>query len=176
MSEIMISLYEFFQENWAKLLLIITTPIVGGISIWQLLMFFVNLVKNNTAKKYFKPLSAKYDEIKTEFEKMQDSFKEMIAEFKAENTNNIKTVIANFVASYENTKKQIYQDIINNDDNLACQIADSKETVVELDHDESLLKEENNIVQDLEIDDKVVNVVPLEDNKTEKSIDNGEIL
>ena len=143
MSNTMISLYEFFQENWAKLLLIITTPIVGGISIWQLLMFFVNLVKNNTAKKYFKPLSAKYDEIKVEFEKMQDSFKTMIAEFKAENTDNIKAVIADFMASYENTNKLIYNDIINSDDTLK-ELNEETTTTVILDNEEQDVKEEPN--------------------------------
>lgn len=143
MSDTMISLYEFFQENWVKLLLIITTPIVGGISIWQLLMFFVNLVKNNTAKKYFKPLSAKYDEIKAEFENMQISFKEMINEFRAENTQNIKVVIADFMATYENTKKSIYNDIINTDDTLKELNAETSTTVV-LDNEEQDVKEESN--------------------------------
>lgn len=143
MSDTMISLYEFFQANWAKLLLIITTPIVGGISIWQLLMFFVNLVKNNTAKKYFKPLSTKYAEIKAEFEKMQDSFKTMIAEFKAENADNIKAVIADFMASYENTKKLIYNDIINADDTLK-ELNEETSTIVVLDNEEQDVKEEPN--------------------------------
>lgn len=171
MSDTMISLYEFFQANWAKLLLIITTPIVGGISIWQLLMFFVNLVKNNTAKKYFKPLSAKYAEIKTEFEKMQASFKEMINEFKTENTENIKVVIADFMATYENTKKLIYNDIINADDTLK-ELNEETSTTIVLDNEEQDVKEEPN--NDTE---SASNDSPLRKEETkEENVSVGEML
>ena len=171
MSDTMISLYEFFQANWAKLLLIITTPIVGGISIWQLLMFFVNLVKNNTAKKYFKPLSAKYDEIKAEFENMQISFKEMINEFRAENTENIKVVIADFMAEYENTKKLIYKDIVNTDDTLK-ELNEERSAIVVLNNEEQDVKEEPNNDTESALND----ISSKKEDVKEENVNEGEML
>ena len=172
MSEQMTYVFDFIRENWAKVLLIITTPIVGGISIWQLLMFFVNLVKDNTAKKYFKPSSAKYKKKKKEFEAMQESFKIMLAEFKAENTNNIKTVIAEFMASYEETKRLIYNDIVNVDDELLNQLPEQSSIDIQL--DDKLNNSNKDIEDSIENPEQITD--SNESNQLEDKIQSGEML
>lgn len=103
---------DILRDNWAKVLLWITTPIISGISLWQLLSFFINLIKNRTAKKYMMPL-------KNEIEKIMqniDGFKGEISSIFAEKVEEYsKQLMAQFNELADKTqarKQEIYEEIV----------------------------------------------------------------
>jgi len=116
MNETLITIFEYFQVNWYKILLVLTTPIIGGLSAWQIFAFFIKLVKNNTAKKYFQPLKENYNEIKVLYNDLSTQMLDIFNKLKEENVDTIKRVIAEFMASYESVKQQIYNDIVNSEE------------------------------------------------------------
>ena len=66
MTEFFTQLSDLIQNNLGQVILILTTPVVGSVTIGMLIGFFTNLIKNRTAKKYTKPALEKYAELKAE--------------------------------------------------------------------------------------------------------------
>ena len=131
MTEFFTQLSDLIQNNLGQVILILTTPVVGSVTIGMLIGFFTNLIKDRTAKKYTKPAIEKYNELKAEISALPGQFKAMLEEFNKNNIGQVKLTYAELQAEYEKAKRELCNDIANENDTVAPKVIEFKNTVVE---------------------------------------------
>lgn len=103
---------DFVSQNWDKILLWITAPVVSGLSVWQLFKLVITIVRNFTAKRYSKPLEAKYNELKAQIDnfvnQVNELFKEEVKQFSLDMQEQFNNVMLN----YTNQKQAIYDKLV----------------------------------------------------------------
>ena len=103
---------DVLRDNWAKVLLWITAPVVGGVSLWQLFSFLVGLIKNHTAKKYTKPLKNEFNELKKSIEQFKTDVSNILAEKVEEYSKQLMAQFNELADKTQARKQQIYEEII----------------------------------------------------------------
>ena len=131
MTEFFTQLSDLIQNNLGQVILILTTPVVGSVTIGMLIGFFTNLIKNRTAKKYTKPAIEKYNELKAEISALPGQFKTMLEEFNKNNIGQVKLTYAELQAEYEKAKRELCNDIANENYTVAPKVIEFKNTVVQ---------------------------------------------
>lgn len=103
---------DFVSQNWDKILLWVTTPVVSGLSVWQLFKLIITIIRNFTAKRYSKPLEAKYNELKAQIDnfvnQVNELFKEEVKQFSLDMQEQFNNVMLN----YTNQKQAIYDKLV----------------------------------------------------------------
>lgn len=150
-------LADILSNNWEQVLLIIGTPVVGGVTIWKIGSIFVKLIQNWTAKKY----TAKQKEYTERIEKAINGIKvELVEDVKEEIKGYADSVMNTFNELQEKTqatKQAIYNEIF--DKQMEVQeivqdvVKDVKEEVQEVaqevEEEQPQLEEETKKVVDL---------------------------
>lgn len=131
MTEFFTQLSDLIQNNLGQVILILTTPVVGSVTIGMLIGFFTNLIKNRTAKKYTKPAIEKYNELKAEISALPGQFKEMLDEFNKNNLGKVRTTYVELQAEVEKAKQELYKDIANADDGITPKVEEIQTKVIE---------------------------------------------
>lgn len=131
MTEFFTQLSDLIQNNLGQVILILTTPVVGSVTIGMLIGFFTNLIKNKTAKKYTKPAIEKYEQLKAEISALPEQLKGMLDEFNKANLEQVRVTYAELQAEYEKAKRELCNDIANEEDVIAPKVIEFKNTVVE---------------------------------------------
>lgn len=103
---------DVLRDNWAKVLLWITAPVVGGVSLWQLFSFLVGLIKNHTAKKYTKPLKNEFSELKKSIEQFKIDVSNILAEKVEEYSKQLMAQFNELADKTQARKQEIYEEII----------------------------------------------------------------
>lgn len=152
-------LQTLLSEKWLEVLAILSTPIVGGLTIWKLGSIIVNLIRRKTFKKYLDPLKAQVDTLKNALDDTKQQLKDVLTSTKEEIVvevcKNLKEMLQSTFNEYEKTKTKIYNDIINeNGENLEDLIKEFEPNVVKVEEQintvEEQINEVSNIIQENE--------------------------
>lgn len=104
---------DILRDNWDKVLLLLTTPVVAGFSVWKVGNIFIKLIQNWTAKKY----TAKQKIYTERVESAVEGIKDYVAEtIKSEVKSYADTVALTFNELQEKTqqtKQSIYEEIFD---------------------------------------------------------------
>lgn len=103
---------DILRDNWAKVLLWVTAPVVGGISVWQIFSFIVSCVKNRTAKKYIEPLKAEFNDLKQSVEQFKGDVASILAEKVDEYSNKLVVQFNELAEKMQARKQEIYEEIV----------------------------------------------------------------
>lgn len=104
---------DIVANNWDKVLLWLTTPIVAGFSIWKIGSIIVAFIKNRTAKKYLKQAKEEKEKTLAEIRQLKEFVEETI---KAEIKVYADTLVQTFndlEKKKQEVKEQIYEKIFN---------------------------------------------------------------
>ena len=137
MTEFFTQLSDLIQNNLGQVILILTTPVVGSVTIGMLFGFFTNLIKNRTAKKYTKPAIEKYNELEAKILALPNQFKEMLEEFNKDNLGKVRTTYVEIQAEIEKAKQELYKDIANADDGITPKVEEIQTKVIEFKNTDS---------------------------------------
>lgn len=106
-------LADILSNYWSQFLLIIGTPIIGGVSLWKIGCVFELLIKNWTAKKY----TAKQKIYTERIEKAINGIKvELVEEVKNEvkvYADSVKDTFNELQEKTQQTKQKIYNEIFD---------------------------------------------------------------
>lgn len=143
MTEFFTQLSDLIQNNLGQVILILSTPIVGSVTLGMLIGFFTKLIGNHTAKKYTKPMADKYAELKDTLSKLPDQFKEMLDEFNKENLGQVRLTYAELQAEYEKAKRELCKDIANADDEITPKVEELRTQIIEFKNADALNSNKN---------------------------------
>lgn len=159
---------DILRDNWAKVLLIFSTPVVGGLTVWQLGRIVVKFIQNRTAKKY----TAKQKEYRDEIFGAINELKEFVVEkFKEQGQNTTQTIANTFndlQLKTQETKQAIYEKIFDTKmevkeiaqeikTDVETEIAEIKEDVIE--EEQQIIQEEENEPEQAEETPKKVDLL-----------------
>lgn len=125
MSGILTKGFEFFKDNWAQILAILTSVT----AILKVFSLFITMAKNSALKKYLKPVEEKQDELKTTISELYEKISTLMQNYKSENSDSVKSAVLNGLSELEEMKKKIFKDILSDKEIEELEI---KETIIEL--------------------------------------------
>lgn len=140
--EFLNQLADILANNWEKVLVILSTPIVSGIALWKIGAIFVKIIQNFTAKKY----TARQKEYTDRIEKTINDLKvSILAEVKDE-IRTINTTFNELEAKTQEKRQAIYNDIFGTkmevQEIVQDIVSDVKEEVQEIEQELPELEEE----------------------------------
>lgn len=110
--EIFEKLTDIIVEHWDKVVLILTTPIISGLSIWGIIKIILNIL----SKK--KSVESKFTELKAENQALKSDIINL-----NELINNLPTMVLNGIKEFEKdkelAKQKVYDAIMNGKEQVA---------------------------------------------------------
>lgn len=157
---------DILRDNWAKVLLIFSTPVVGGLTVWQLGRIVVKFIQNRTAKKYTAKQKEYRDEVVTAISGLKEFIAEQVKNEVKESTEKIAQTFNELQLKTQETKQAIYEKIFDTKmevkeiaqeikTDVETEIAEIKQDVIEEEEQQIIQEEENEPEQAEETPKKV---------------------
>lgn len=148
---------DILRDNWAKVLLILSTPVVGGLTVWQLGKIVVKAIQNGTAKKYTAKQKEYRDEVVQTINGLKEFIAQQVKEEVKESTEKIAQTFNDLQLKTQETKQAIYEKIFDTKmeiKEITQEIKADVETEFEeikqeiIEEEEQIKEEENEIINE----------------------------
>lgn len=107
------TLQDILAENWAKVLLWLTTPVVAGFSIWKIGGIVIKLIQNYTAKKYTKKQKEYTERLESAIVDIKNSLLQGMKEEVKLYADSIKNGFNDLQEKTQEYKQKVYEEIFN---------------------------------------------------------------
>jgi len=104
---------DILRDNWAKVLLIFSTPVVSGLTIWQICNLIIAAYKRKTAKKVLDKITEVEQRVDSKIAELKDF---VVEKFKEQGQNTTQTIANTFnelQLKTQETKQAIYEKIFD---------------------------------------------------------------